>query len=102
VFGHSGFLHQVQGIRPPGGVHLFQYAGRPGALARRPLVGRRRPHAGAVGRGYALENRLVVSRVFPQMFRDLHVQRLAAFFARCANRCCAGAQGRRSRRWSCC
>src|SRR3954462_14105168 len=26
VFGHSGFLHAVQGVRPAGGVHLFQYA----------------------------------------------------------------------------
>jgi YVTN family beta-propeller protein len=32
------------------------------------------------GAGYALENRLVVSRVFPEMFRDLHVQHLADFF----------------------
>ena len=32
------------------------------------------------GAGYALENRLVVSRVFPQLFRDLHVQHLARFF----------------------
>ena len=30
------------------------------------------------GAGYALENRLVVSRVFPQMFRDLNVQHLAS------------------------
>ncbi|HZE90841.1 MAG TPA: circularly permuted type 2 ATP-grasp protein, partial [Rhizobacter sp.] len=33
IFGHSGFLHQVQGIRPPGGIHLFQYAAD---LARSP------------------------------------------------------------------
>ncbi|HEX6736234.1 MAG TPA: circularly permuted type 2 ATP-grasp protein, partial [Azonexus sp.] len=32
------------------------------------------------GAGYALENRLVVSRVFPEMFRDLRVQHLADFF----------------------
>ena len=33
------------------------------------------------GAGYALENRLVISRVFPELFRDLKVQRLARFFA---------------------
>jgi uncharacterized circularly permuted ATP-grasp superfamily protein len=46
---------------------------------RRSLVGHRRPHAGPFGAGYALENRLIVSRVFPEMFRDLHVQHVADF-----------------------
>ena len=80
VFGHSGFLHQVQGIRPPGGVHLFHYAAD---LARshdgRWWVVNDRTQAPS-GAGYALENRLIVARVFPQMFRDLHVQHLASFF----------------------
>lgn len=80
VFGHSGYLHQVQGIRPPGGVHLFNYAAD---LARSPnghwWVVNDRTQAPS-GAGYALENRLVVSRVFPQMFRELHVQHLASFF----------------------
>ena len=80
IFGHSGYLHQVQGIRPPGGVHLFNYAAD---LARSPdghwWVVNDRTQAPS-GAGYALENRLVVSRVFPQMFRELHVQHLASFF----------------------
>jgi uncharacterized circularly permuted ATP-grasp superfamily protein/uncharacterized alpha-E superfamily protein len=81
IFGHSGFLHPVQGLRPPGGVHLFQYAAD---LARSPdghwwvVSDRTQAPSGA---GYALENRLVVSRVFPQMFADLNVQHLASFFA---------------------
>ena len=81
IFGHSGFLHPVQGLRPPGGVHLFQYAAD---LARSPdghwwvVSDRTQAPSGA---GYALENRLVVSRVFPQMFNDLNVQHLASFFA---------------------
>ena len=80
IFGHSGFLHPVQGLRPPGGVHLFQYAAD---LARSPdghwwvVSDRTQAPSGA---GYALENRLVVSRVFPQMFADLNVQHLASFF----------------------
>ncbi len=81
IFGHSGFLHQVQGIRPPGGVHLFSYAAD---LARSPdgrwWVVNDRTQAPS-GAGYALENRLVVSRVFPELFRDLHVQHLASFFS---------------------
>ena len=32
------------------------------------------------GAGYALENRLVSSRVLPDVFRAAHVRRLAAFF----------------------
>jgi len=81
VFGHSGFLDPVQGIRPPGGVHLFHYAAD---LARSPdgrwwvVSDRTQAPSGA---GYALENRLVVSRVFPQMFQQLHVQHQASFFA---------------------
>ncbi len=80
IFGHSGFLPPVQGVRPPGGMHLFQYAAD---LARSPdghwwvVSDRTQAPSGA---GYALENRLVVSRVFPQMFLDLNVQHLASFF----------------------
>ena len=80
VFGHRGFLGPVQGIRPPGGMHLLQYAAD---LARSPdgrwWVVSDRTQAPS-GSGYALENRLVVSRVFPQMFRELPVQHLASFF----------------------
>ncbi|MBC8055869.1 MAG: circularly permuted type 2 ATP-grasp protein, partial [Rhizobiales bacterium] len=81
IFGHSGFLHPVKGVRPAGGVHLFQYAAD---LARAPdgswwvVSDRTQAPSGA---GYALENRLVVSRVFPQMFADLNVQHLASYFA---------------------
>jgi uncharacterized circularly permuted ATP-grasp superfamily protein/uncharacterized alpha-E superfamily protein len=81
IFGHSGFLHPMKGVRPAGGVHLFQYAAD---LARAPdgswwvVSDRTQAPSGA---GYALENRLVVSRVFPQMFSDLNVQHLASFFA---------------------
>ena len=81
IFGHSGFLHPVKGVRPAGGIHLFQYAAD---LARSPdgrwwvVTDRTQAPSGA---GYALENRLVVSRVFPQMFADLNVQHLASYFA---------------------
>ena len=33
------------------------------------------------GAGYALENRLIVSRTFPTMYRDCRIERLAGFFA---------------------
>ncbi|MFZ2651910.1 MAG: circularly permuted type 2 ATP-grasp protein [Burkholderiaceae bacterium] len=81
IFGHSGFLHAAQAIRPNGGVHLFHYAAD---LARAPdgkwWVAADRTQAPS-GAGYALENRLIVSRVFPEVFRDLNVEHLASFFA---------------------
>jgi uncharacterized circularly permuted ATP-grasp superfamily protein/uncharacterized alpha-E superfamily protein len=80
VYGQHGYLWPCQGIKPPGGVWLHNYAVD---LARSPngrwwvIADRTQAPSGA---GYALENRLVVSRVFPEMFRDLHVQHLADFF----------------------
>ena len=80
VFGHRGFLGPALGLAPAGGMHLMQYAAD---LARSPdgkwWVVSDRTQAPS-GSGYALENRLVVSRVFPHMFRELPVQRLASFF----------------------
>ncbi len=80
VFGQHGYLWPCQGIRPPGGIWLHSYAVD---LARSPdghywaIADRTQAPSGS---GYALENRLVVSRVFPEMFRSLHVQHLADFF----------------------
>ena len=81
VFNQSGFLRPVHGIQPPGGIHLHVYAAD---LARSPdgrwWVMADRTQAPS-GTGYALENRLIVSRTFPALFKDLHVQHLARFFA---------------------
>ena len=80
VYGQHGYLWPCQGIKPPGGVWLHHYAVN---LARSPdgrwwvIADRTQAPSGA---GYALENRLIVSRVFPEMFRDLHVQHVADFF----------------------
>ena len=80
IFGHHGFLAPAEGLKPVGGRHLLQYAAD---LARSPdgrwWVVSDRTQAPS-GSGYALENRLLVSRVFPQMFRELPVQHLASFF----------------------
>ncbi len=81
IFGHSGFLRPAHGMKVPGGVHLHLYAAD---LARSPdgrwwvIADRTQAPSGA---GYALENRLIVSRVFPELFREEQVQRLANFFA---------------------
>jgi len=81
IFGQSGFLRPACGMNLPGGVHLHVYAAD---LARSPdgrwwvMADRTQAPSGA---GYALENRLIVSRAFPALYRDLHVQHVARFFA---------------------
>jgi uncharacterized circularly permuted ATP-grasp superfamily protein/uncharacterized alpha-E superfamily protein len=81
VLGHRGFQRAGCGAAFPGGVALFSYAAD---LARSPdghwwvVADRTQAPSGA---GYAVENRLIVSRVFPRLFRELHVQRVAGFFA---------------------
>ncbi len=80
VHGHSGFLRSAHGIPSPAGVYLHLYAVD---LARSPdgrwwvLADRTQAPSGA---GYALENRLVISRIFPDLFRQLKVEHLAEFF----------------------
>jgi len=81
IYGHNGYLWPCQGIRPPGDIWLHLYAAD---LARSPdgrwwvIADRTQAPSGA---GYALENRVIVSRLFPEKFRELGVQHLAAFFA---------------------
>jgi uncharacterized circularly permuted ATP-grasp superfamily protein/uncharacterized alpha-E superfamily protein len=81
VHGHAGFLRPAHGAPAQGGTMLHMYAAD---LARSPdgrwwvVADRTQAPSGA---GYALENRLIISRVFPDLFRDLKVQHLASFFA---------------------
>jgi uncharacterized circularly permuted ATP-grasp superfamily protein/uncharacterized alpha-E superfamily protein len=81
VYGHSGFLRPACKAAVPGNTHLHVYAAD---LARSPdgrwWVMADRTQA-ASGAGYALENRLIVSRTFPHLYRDLRIQHLARFFA---------------------
>src|ERR1700730_8241722 len=80
VFPNPSFLRSCWGIEPPGGVFLHMYAAD---LARSPdgqwwvLADRTQAPSGA---GYALENRLVTTRVLPDVFRASHVRRLANYF----------------------
>ncbi len=81
VHGHAGFLRPCHGAKVPGDVMLHLYAAD---LARSPdgqwWVRDDRTQAPS-GMGYALENRIVISRAFPELFHDLKVQHLASFFA---------------------
>ena len=80
VHGHPGYLRPMHGVRPPGDTHLHIVAFD---LARGPdghwWVVSQRTQAPS-GLGYLLENRLIASRLFPEAFSDLRVQRLAASY----------------------
>lgn len=80
VYGHPDFARSVAGAAVPGGVRLHQLAFD---VARGPdgvwrVIGTRAQ--GPSGAGYALENRITVSRLFPDAFRDLRVHMLGRFF----------------------
>jgi uncharacterized circularly permuted ATP-grasp superfamily protein/uncharacterized alpha-E superfamily protein len=80
VLGHPQYLRALQGVRPPDGVHVHLYSvdlARAGDGSWRVLASRADAPGGL---GYALENRVVVSQTFPELFSELGVQRLATFF----------------------
>ena len=79
---HPGWLRPMVGVQPPAGMRLFIVAFD---LARGPdgrwwLVAQRTQ--GPSGLGYVLHNRLVISRQFPEAFRDLRVQHIASSYRR--------------------
>lgn len=80
LYNHGGFLRACDQIALPGKHQLVVYAAD---LARGPdnrmwvLGDRTQAPSGA---GYALENRVAMTRVLPSLFRDSHVHRLASFF----------------------
>ena len=79
---HPGWLRPMIGAQPPGGLRLFIAAFD---IARGPdgrwcLVAQRTQ--GPSGLGYVLHNRLVISRQFPDAFRELQVQHLASSYRR--------------------
>jgi uncharacterized circularly permuted ATP-grasp superfamily protein/uncharacterized alpha-E superfamily protein len=80
VFPNPGFLRSCHGVRLPGGRFLHLYAanlGRGTDGQFRALGDRTQAPSGA---GYALENRIVMTRTLPEAFRDCRVHRLALFF----------------------
>lgn len=80
VFGHPNFLWPCRGVMPRDARWLHLYAVD---LARAPngqwwVLGDRTQTPS--GPGYALENRRIVSRVFPQLLDEMRVQSLNGFF----------------------
>jgi uncharacterized circularly permuted ATP-grasp superfamily protein/uncharacterized alpha-E superfamily protein len=79
VYGHDGFLRSADEIRLPGEHQLFHIAFDVGLdESGRQVVVADRTQAPS-GFGYALENRIIVSRVLPDLYGDAEVVRLAPF-----------------------
>ncbi len=81
VHGNPGFLRPCHGLQPPGGRWLHLYAAdlvRCSDGSVEVLSDRTQSPSGA---GYTLENRIVLSRVLPSVFRQCNVRRLAPFFS---------------------
>jgi uncharacterized circularly permuted ATP-grasp superfamily protein/uncharacterized alpha-E superfamily protein len=80
VLGQPGYLRPCHGIKLPNARPLQVYGAD---IARSPdgrwwvISDRTQIPTGA---GYALENRLITSRLLPEVFRDARVRRLAVFF----------------------
>ncbi len=82
VVGHPEFLRACHGWQPLGGQWLHLYAadvGRDPTGKFRVFSDRTQAPTGA---GYALENRLVLGRTLPDLFREYKVERVAGFFAK--------------------
>jgi uncharacterized circularly permuted ATP-grasp superfamily protein/uncharacterized alpha-E superfamily protein len=80
IAGSMDYVGAMRGVTPPGGRWLRLYAvdiGRGPDGAWWVLGDRTQAPSGA---GYALENRLVVSQAFSDLYSQLNVQRLAPFF----------------------
>ena len=80
IAGSPEYLRAVCGVPPPGGRYLSIYAadvGR-GPDGRWWVLGDRTQAPS--GAGYALENRLVLSRAFSDLYKSMNVPRVAPFF----------------------
>jgi uncharacterized circularly permuted ATP-grasp superfamily protein/uncharacterized alpha-E superfamily protein len=82
IYSHSGFLRPCQGLLVPGDHQLIQYAADMVRAADGSMCVVADRSQAPSGTGYALENRTVMSRVFPSLYRDSHVHRLSLYFQR--------------------
>lgn len=79
ISGSPDYLRPVQGVSPRGSfIRLYAADLGRGPDGRWWVLGDRTQAPS--GAGYALENRLALSRSFPDLYRELDVERLAPFF----------------------
>lgn len=82
VLGNPGYLHAMRHVQVPDNIYLHVIAFD---LARDEqgqwwVIGQRTQSPS--GLGYVLENRLIISRLFPQAYREMRVQHLAKSYRR--------------------
>ena len=80
IYGHPNFLRPCMGIKPPRNTYLHVYAADVARAADGRwwiMADRTQTPSGA---GYALENRQIIARAFPELYRQLKVQSLNDYF----------------------
>jgi len=80
LFANPRYLRPCHGVDVPAGIRLHLHAADLARSAKGQwwvLSDRTQAPSGS---GYALENRMVLSRVFPEQFREYHIRRQAPFF----------------------
>lgn len=80
IFAHPGFLRPCFGMHPPSEQALILHAVDMVRTADHQICVIADRSQSPSGAGFALENRTVMSRVFPNLFRDSQVKHLAMFF----------------------
>ena len=80
IYSHPGFLNPCVNLPMPDSRALTFYAADLVRDSNSQINVLRDRAQSPSGSGYALENRLVISRVLPSLFRDSHTHRLANFF----------------------
>jgi uncharacterized circularly permuted ATP-grasp superfamily protein/uncharacterized alpha-E superfamily protein len=80
VHAHPGYLRGMQGVQPAGGtyLHIAAFDIAHGPDGRWSVVSQRTQAPS--GLGYLLENRLTISLLFPEAFREMKVERLGASY----------------------
>ncbi len=95
LFANPAFLHPCHGLRPAGDRFLPCYAVDLYRAADGSFRVLRDFGGHPTGLGYALENRIVISRVFATLFQNTRLHRLAPFFHTLHQ----GLVGRANRQW---
>ena len=80
IFANPHFLHPCHGIRPPGNRYLTFYAVDIYRSSDGQFKVLSDHGASPAGLGYALENRIVMSRLFSDLYQKTQIRRLAPFF----------------------
>ncbi len=80
VFAHPGFLRQCDGISTAIEQQLLTYAADLGQSSDGTTIVLADRAQAPSGAGYALANRAMLSRVFPSLYRDSQVHRVAPYF----------------------